>query len=191
MSRVGNALNMLRLLSTGRKYSIKELSTILEVSPRMIRQYKNDLEQAGIYIDTVMGKNGGYVYDGRESFNQRLSLEDLRFAENIRYMLHKSKNVPEKIKTDMDALIDKIRFLTIIKEDKKNNKEMDKSMIKVLIDAIKDRKVLQIEIVDSLRKRSQFTPCFYNVYNDCYYFTGILKQNNEMRTFSQYEIKVI
>ena len=50
MSKVSNVITLLELLQSGRKYSIKELSTILEVSERMIRVYKEDLEKAGIYI---------------------------------------------------------------------------------------------------------------------------------------------
>jgi|GEM_PF-6380137 len=44
MGKVGNALKMFQLLRNGKKYSIKELSDILEVSPRMIRIYKDELE---------------------------------------------------------------------------------------------------------------------------------------------------
>ncbi len=61
MSKVSNVIMMLEYLSTKRKYSIKELSEKLEVSPRMIRIYKTDLEKAGIYIDTIKGPYGGYV----------------------------------------------------------------------------------------------------------------------------------
>ena len=52
---------MLQYLQNRRKYSIKELSERLEISPRMIRQYKSELEYAGIYIDTIHGPYGGYV----------------------------------------------------------------------------------------------------------------------------------
>ena len=61
MSKVSNVITLLELLQSGRKYSIKELSTILEVSERMIRVYKEDLEKAGIYIDSILGPYGGYV----------------------------------------------------------------------------------------------------------------------------------
>ena len=61
MSKLSNVLMMLELLQNKRKYSIKELSEKLEVSPRMIRQYKEELECAGIYIDTIRGPYGGYV----------------------------------------------------------------------------------------------------------------------------------
>ena len=61
MSKISNVLTMLEYLSSGRKYSIKELSEKIEVSPRMIRVYKDEIEKAGIYIDTIKGPYGGYV----------------------------------------------------------------------------------------------------------------------------------
>ena len=61
MSKVSNVITMLELLQNGKKYSINELSNELEVSERMIRVYKEDLEKAGIYVDTIMGPYGGYV----------------------------------------------------------------------------------------------------------------------------------
>ncbi len=61
MSKISNILNMIELLSAGKKYCIQELSEKLEVSPRMIRVYKDELEKAGIYIDTIKGPYGGYV----------------------------------------------------------------------------------------------------------------------------------
>ncbi len=61
MSKVSNILTMIECLSSGKKYSIAELSEKLEVSPRMIRVYKDEIEKAGIYIDTIKGPYGGYV----------------------------------------------------------------------------------------------------------------------------------
>ena len=58
MSKVANMLNMLQILKDGQIYSIKELSEKLEVSERMIRQYKQELEQAGIYLNSTTGKYG-------------------------------------------------------------------------------------------------------------------------------------
>ena len=44
MSKVSNTLTMLRLLESGKKYSVKELAEKLEVSSRMIKSYKEELE---------------------------------------------------------------------------------------------------------------------------------------------------
>ena len=71
MSKVSNVLTMLEYLSSGRKYNIKELSEKLEVSPRMIRVYKDELEKAGIYIDTIKGPYGGYVLNQNISVPKR------------------------------------------------------------------------------------------------------------------------
>ena len=60
MSKLSNAITLLRLLQNGKKYSIKELAIKLEVSPRMIREYKNELELAGIFIESLRGPYGGY-----------------------------------------------------------------------------------------------------------------------------------
>ena len=51
MSKISNVLTMIEYLSTGRKYSISELSEKLEVSPRMIRVYKDEIEKAEIKSD--------------------------------------------------------------------------------------------------------------------------------------------
>ena len=50
MSKISNVIMMLQYLENGRKYNIKELAERLEVSERMIRNYKEELEKAGIYI---------------------------------------------------------------------------------------------------------------------------------------------
>ena len=71
MSKLSNVLTMLQLLQNKRKYSIKELSLALEVSPRMIRQYKEELEYAGIYIDTIYGPYGGYILNQDITIPQR------------------------------------------------------------------------------------------------------------------------
>lgn len=53
MGKLGNTLAMLKILETGRKFTVNELAEKIEVSPRMIKTYKAELEQAGIYIDTI------------------------------------------------------------------------------------------------------------------------------------------
>lgn len=50
MSKVANMLNMVKILEDGKIHTIQDLANKLEVSTRMIRIYKQELEQAGIYI---------------------------------------------------------------------------------------------------------------------------------------------
>ncbi len=64
MSKIANMLNMLQILKDKQIHSIKSLASEIEVSERMIRQYKLELEQAGIYLKSYTGKYGGYqIYD--------------------------------------------------------------------------------------------------------------------------------
>ena len=60
MSKISKNIKMLDILSSGKIYSCKKLADLLEVSPRTIRQYKDELEKEGLYIENIMGKNGGY-----------------------------------------------------------------------------------------------------------------------------------
>ena len=68
MSKVANMLNMLQILKDKDIHSISSLAQKLEVSERMIRQYKSELEQAGIYLKSYTGKYGGYKIDDNNSF---------------------------------------------------------------------------------------------------------------------------
>lgn len=60
MSKISKNIKMLDILSSGRKYTCKQLAKMLEISPRMVRLYKDELEKEGIYIETFLGKDGGY-----------------------------------------------------------------------------------------------------------------------------------
>lgn len=83
MSKISNVITMVQLLQTGKKYSIKELANELEVTERMIRVYKEDLDKAGIYIDTIKGPYGGYV------LNQSVRLPLRKFKKKDAYLLDK------------------------------------------------------------------------------------------------------
>ena len=68
MSKIANMLRMLQILKDMKIHSISTLSEELEVSERMIRQYKLELEQAGIYLKSFTGKYGGYQIDENNNF---------------------------------------------------------------------------------------------------------------------------
>ena len=64
MSKIANMLTMLQILKDKEIHSISSLAEKIEVSERMIRQYKLELEQVGIYIKSYTGKYGGYkIYE--------------------------------------------------------------------------------------------------------------------------------
>ena len=68
MSKIANMLNLLQILKDKRIHSLSSLADELEVSERMIRQYKLELEQAGIYLKSFTGKYGGYQIDENNNY---------------------------------------------------------------------------------------------------------------------------
>ena len=98
MSKISNVLTMIEYLSTGKKYSIAELSEKLEVSPRMIRVYKDEIEKAGIYIDTIKGPYGGYVLNQNINVPKRFITPNNINIENKEFYNLINKAIKEKRK---------------------------------------------------------------------------------------------
>ncbi len=143
MSKISNVITMLELLQSGRKYSIKELADTLEVSQRMIRMYKDDLEKAGIYIDTIMGPYGGYV------LNQSVRLPLRKFKMKDARLLDKYINneTDNEQREKLILLQDKIKGVYIgSKQEAKelNLKEETLSKYNLLTRAIKEKKKVKI-----------------------------------------------
>jgi len=102
LSKVSNVLSMLEYLSTGKKYSIKELADILEVSPRMIRVYKDELEKAGIFLDTIKGPYGGYVLNQKVNMPQRFIEPKKVTIQNKEFFNILSKAIKERRKCQIE-----------------------------------------------------------------------------------------
>ncbi|WP_353507036.1 MULTISPECIES: HTH domain-containing protein [unclassified Bacillus (in: firmicutes)] len=78
MSKLINCLRMIELLQARGKMQIRELAEELEVKERMVQIYKNELELAGIYIESIQGRNGGYSIKNHTMFPvKNLSIEEL------------------------------------------------------------------------------------------------------------------
>ena len=76
MSKISKNIKMLDILSSGKKYTCKQLAEILEISPRKVRLYKDELEKEGIYIDTFLGKDGGY------QLRSKIDIPSILFNQN-------------------------------------------------------------------------------------------------------------
>lgn len=98
MSKLSNTLLMLELLQNGRKYSIKELSEKLEVTPRMIRAYKDELEIAGIFIETIRGPYGGYYLNQNIKLPERYFHSESIILKNKEYFNIISKSIKTRQK---------------------------------------------------------------------------------------------
>ena len=126
MSKFSNMLVMINLLKTGKKYSVKDLSERLEVSERIVREYKVFLEEAGIYLETIRGPYGGYV------LNRDISMPNLKFNKQDVDLLTKcilnecNVSISEKLKN----LKNKINYAVIDNESKNEKLLTNDEMLK-------------------------------------------------------------
>lgn len=138
MGKLSNTLTMIELLSTGKKYSVNELAEILEVTPRMIKSYKDDLDKAGIYIDTIMGPYGGYV------LNNSVKLPSRKFKKSDFEFLNELE-VNEEDKKRLKLIADKIRGIYIGSSTEKNEVLGDsKDLYNLFQRAIKEARKVKI-----------------------------------------------
>ena len=134
MSKISNVILMLQYLENGRKYNIKELADKLEVSERMIRVYKEELEKAGIYIDTLMGPYGGYV------LNQKVRIPTRKFSKSD-YEFLKNLNVDELDKEKLQIIADKVHGVYFNSSNEKIELKDDiKNSYNILTRAIKEKR---------------------------------------------------
>lgn len=122
MAKLANLLVMIELLKNGRKYSLEELSERLEVSKRTIREYKLFLEEAGIYVDTIMGPFGGYV------LRQDVNLPKISLGEADIEVL-KNLNLSGDDKDKVSNIVDKIEVSLIDNDDKDKNIVVDDKIL--------------------------------------------------------------
>lgn len=139
MSKLSNCITFMNLISSGRKYSIKELSEILEVTPRMIRVYKDELEKSGIYIDTIMGPYGGYV------LNQTIRIPSRKFKTKDVNLLDKYINMKDDNYNDLLLLKDKIRGVYYgSKQETEELKDTNLKIYNVFNRAIREKRKIKI-----------------------------------------------
>lgn len=138
MSKISNCLLMLEYLENGRKYNIKELAEKIEVSERMVRSYKEELEKAGIFIDSIMGPYGGYV------LNQSIKIPLRKFSKED-YEFLKSLEVNEEDKEKLQIIADKVHGIYF--ESQNENIELKddiKNYYNILNKAIKEKRKVKI-----------------------------------------------
>lgn len=140
MSKISKNIKMLDILSTGRKYTCRELSKMLEVSPRMVRAYKEELEKEGIYIDTILGKEGGYQLRSKLELPSILfHYDDIRKIEQVMKTITKKEDL--KI---LEEIKEKIaNYCKLVDYDKIDGTKREK--LEIIENAIKKHCGIQIE----------------------------------------------
>ena len=179
MGKINNTLAMLKLLESGRKYNVGELAEILEVTPRMIKKYKSDLEIAGIYIDTIKGKDGGYVYHHKTNYDISFDYSDLIAVESILDKLSTEEQ------TRIGLTIEKLRTLVIYSADEQRYSSIDEKELRekylIISEAINKEETVTFKFHD---KKRIFKPSYFTFYKDYIYVTGLSLEEDDIKTLN-------
>ena len=108
MSKVSNMLRLIQILKDGNVHSIVSLANTIEVSDRMIRQYKLELEQAGIYIKSITGKYGGYKIEKSNDFFKLLDNVKEEMYIVMKEAIRKKKKVKIKFESVNSGITERI-----------------------------------------------------------------------------------
>lgn len=187
MGKFSNMLYMIDLLNTGNKYSVKELSQKLGVTERMIRYYKEELENNGIFIESFKGPNGGYFMIDKVKNYISFNKYDVQLLENISEVLEKSnfpfmksyKDLLEKVKNMYSIAEEKSKFIVDIKSLDNNE------IFNIVKSSIKKQESINIEyrnIDGTISKRTIHPLQLFN-YKDINYVTAYCELRKDIRHF--------
>ncbi len=166
MNNISNVLKMIDVLGTGKKYTVAELSNILGVSSRMVRYYKDKLEESGIYIDSYLGVDGGYVLYNKINYYNQLNKYDIKILKELNEELDEEnksnnglKNIIKKLEL-IDIITDNGNIYdTIIDSDMKNDN------LNKLENAINNNQSIEIinENIEGISRKRRVKP--YQIFN--------------------------
>lgn len=184
MSKISNVITMMNLLSNGKKYSIEELSKVLEVTPRMVRIYKDELEKAGIYIDSIMGPYGGYV------LNQSIRIPERKFKKEDYEILNQyiTNNTNIDSKEKLENLKDKIRGIYIGSQQEQRELNLNTETLtkyNCLTRAIKERRKVKILYYSYNKGETErvINPAEMFLFKDGWYCAAFCELRKDIRHF--------
>ena len=162
MSKISKNIKMLDILSSGKIYSCKKLAEMLEVSTRTIRQYKDELEKEGLYIENIMGKNGGYRLCSKVEIPSILfNKSDI---DKINLILGK---LSDNDKSKLENIKEKINTYCRLVNDKDDMSIEDKNKIDIIQEAINNKKKITIEYYSKgIKKTRDILPIQIYVYEN-------------------------
>lgn len=190
MSKITNTILMIKLLSNGRVYSVKELSEELGVTERMVRYYKEQLEMAGYIIESFKGPGGGYYINKNDMINiNYFNKYDLEVLDKVQSEISTSDN--DKLIKDFIELNKKLHSIyntNKVLSEYDNNlsfKENDKK-IKMIDDCIKDKKSVYIGYLGTSGNvtNREIVPISIFKFENNIYVTAFCKLRGAIRHFN-------
>ena len=186
MSKITNTILMIKLLSNGRVYSVKELSEELGVTERMVRYYKEQLEMAGYIIESFKGPGGGYYINKNDMINiNYFNKYDLEVLDKVQSEISTSDN--DKLIKDFIELNKKLHSIyntNKVLSEYDNNlsfKENDEK-IKIIDDSIKNIYISYLGTSGNVTNREILPISIFKFENNIY-VTAFCKLRGAIRHF--------
>lgn len=191
MSKITNTILMIKLLSNGRVYSVKELSDELGVTERMVRYYKEQLEMAGYIIESFKGPGGGYYINKNDMINiNYFNKYDLEVLDKVQSEISTSGN--DKLIKGFIELNKKLHSIyntnKVLSEYKDINVVVNGAddKINTINDCIKNKKSIFIDYLGSSGKivKREIIPINIFEFENNIYVTAFCKLRGAIRHFN-------
>lgn len=191
MSKISNAFQMIKLLSNGRVYTVKELSNTIGISERMIRYYKEQLELSGYIIESFKGPKGGYYINKNNIINiDYFNKYDLEVLDRVKDKIKNTKD--EKLIKDYNELNNKLHSIyntnKILSEYKEIdiNIEENNDKLNTINKCIKEKNSLSINYLGKSGKiiSRKIIPIYIFEFEDNIYITAFCNLRGAIRHFN-------
>ena len=191
MSKITNTILMIKLLSNGRVYSVKELSEELGVTERMVRYYKEQLEMAGYIIESFKGPGGGYYINKNDMIDiDYFNKYDLEVLDKVQDEISTSDN--DKLIKDYTELNKKLHSIydtnKVLSEYKDINVVVNGAddKINTIDDCIKNKKSIFIDYLGSSGKivKREIIPINIFEFENKVYVLAFCKLRGSIRHFT-------
>ena len=196
MGKIGAALNMVMLLQNNGKMKIEEIARELEVSNRQVQEYKSELEQAGIFINSQSGKYGGYsIAPGSRYLSIPVRGMDLSILDRVSDFLTKSNNMySDEYKNSINRIKSNFKKREYIDEQVKYfyiypgssvNKEKEIKLCEQISDAYSMKNKIEIGYKSIKSGESERVLHPYGIYNyeGDTYLIAYCEKRKEVRDF--------
>ena len=196
MGKIGAALNMVMLLQNNGKMKIEEIARELEVSNRQVQEYKSELEQAGIFINSQSGKYGGYsIAPGSRYLSIPVRDMDLSILDRVSDFLTKSNNMySDEYKNSINRIKSNFKKREYIDEEVKYfyiypgssvNKEKEIKLCEQISDAYSMKNKIEIGYKSIKSGESERVLHPYGIYNyeGDTYLIAYCEKRKEVRDF--------
>ena len=190
MSKITNALLMMKLLSNGRVYSVKELSEELGVTERMVRNYKEQLEMSGYIIESFKGPGGGYFINKNNFMNINFfNKYDLEVLDRIKNEVTINDNELNKDFIELNKKLHSIyNSNKVLSEYKDINVLISKNdeKVEIINNCINNKNNLLIDYLGSSGKitKREIIPINIFEFENNIYVTAFCKLRGAMRIFT-------